>query len=398
MCRRYYTAIRTLHRAYREDTGEIGDDIGAFVESVLDPLPSHRWATVGAGERTMQHDRVITYLLHRADVASAATDARRSVDYAVTAAAIADKMYARREIGPERLLEVMRDHSTHLRGARMYGAALFVLNAAELIAVSAEDPGYQRTLLKLCRVMLCADSNVCQLDEADVLAVECEREFSGRDPRRATLSTFMRAGVAMRLGNMENALALFVIAQEAFASAGNAVDAAFAEQGIANCLVETGRAREARTAIDSAREIFSREAMLAEVIRVDWIAAKALAINGEYDRALADLNEVARAFLDARMLDEWVRVRLKAVEITLARDPGADVREMCESIAATSISLDEGETSRSRRCTAEALEYLRQSARRASITAPLASYVCKYVDAATAGRFAMFTPPASLVM
>ena len=59
------------------------------------------------------------------------------------------------------------------------------------------------------------------------------------------------------------------------------------------------------------------------------------------------------------MLDEWVRVRLKAVEVTLARDPDADVRELCESIAATSISLDEGETSRSRRCTAEALEYLR---------------------------------------
>lgn len=398
MCRRYYTATRTLYRAYRDGADKIGDDIGAFVESVLDPLPSHRWATVGADDRTMQHDRVITYLLRRADVVSAATGARRSADYAATAAAIADKMYARHEIGPERLLEVMRDHATHLRGARMYGAALFVLNAAESIAASAEDSNYQRTLLKLCRVMICADSNVCQFDEADALAAECEREFSGRDPRRAALSTFMRASVAMRLGKMEKALALFAIAREAFAGVESAVDVAFAEQGIANCLVETGRAREARRVINSARDTFLREAMPAQVIRVDWIAAKALAVNGEYDRALTDLNEVARAFLDTRMLDEWVRVRLKAVEVTLARDPDADVRELCESIAATSISLDEGDTSRSRRCTAEALEYLRQSARKESVSAPLASYVCKYVDAASDGRFAIFTPPSALLM
>jgi hypothetical protein len=398
MCRLYYAAARMLRTAYSEGTDHIDDDIGYFVESLLDRLPPRRWPTVGADDRKMQHDRVITYLLRRADVMSATAATRRSVDYAATAAAIAEKMYARREVGPERLLEVMRDHANHLRGARMYGAVMFVLNAAESVAATADDSGYERTLLKLCRLKLCADSNVCQLDEAFALAAECEREFAGRDPRRAALSTFMRASVTMRLGNMDNALALFVVARDAFASTGGAVDVAFAEQGIANCLVEIGRAFEARAPISSAREIFARESMPLEIIRVDWIAAKALAIDGAYEGAAAALTEVARAFLDARMLDEWVRVRLKSVEITLARDPGADVRELCESIAATSISLDEGETSRSRRCTAEALEYLRQSARRESITAPLASYVCRYVDAASAGRFAMFTPPTSLLM
>ena len=136
-----------------------------------------------------------------------------------------------------------------------------------------------------------------------------------------------------------------------------------------------------------------------EIIRVDWIAAKALAIGGAYEGAAVALTEVARAFLDARMLDEWVRVRLKMIEIAITRDdPSVDVRELCESTAATSISLDEGDTNRSRRCTAEALEYLRQSARRECITAPLASYVCRYVDAASAGRFIVFAPPASLLM
>lgn len=325
---------------------------------------------------------------------------RRAVDYAGTGASIAEKMYARCHLSPERIVEVLKDHSTHLRGARMYGAALAVLGVAESIAPATDEPKQQLAILRLCRAMLFGDSNVCRLDEADALALACERDFEGRDPRRLALATFVRANSHRRRGNTSEALVLSRLARERFVAAEGAdtIDVAFADQGIATCLVDLRYPVEARRMIASARRIFAQHFSAAELLRLEWLSARADAIDVSADAAIAALHTVARSFLEARMLDEWVRVRLDIVALILEGDPASDVTDLCESIAAMSISLDEREPNRSRRCTAEALEHLRQMALRRSVTAELAKYVRSYIASAESGRAVLFAPPNTLVM
>ncbi|HEX9459242.1 MAG TPA: hypothetical protein VGA84_08870 [Thermoanaerobaculia bacterium] len=399
-CLRVIGVAKKLDRAFDEDPDAVERSIERNTEEILTGLPMHRWATVAAGDSAMQHDDVITFLLKRADAVSAAADMRRAVDYAGTAAAIAEKMYARDELSPERAVEVLKDHSTHLRGARMYGAALAVLGVAESIAPATQEPQLQLAILRLCRAMLFADSNVCRLDEADALALACERDFEGRDPRRLALATFVRANSRRRGGYISEALVLSRLARERFVAAegADAIDVAFADQGIATCLVGLGYPVEARETIASARRIFAQHFLAAELLRLEWLSARADAIDGSSDAAIAALHTVARSFLEARLLDEWVRVRLDIVALILEGDPVADVTDLCESIAAMSISLDEREPNRSRRCTAEALEYLRKMALRRSVTADLANYVRSYIASVESGRAVPFAPPSTLLM
>ncbi len=399
-CLRVIDVAKKLDTAFDEDPEAVARSIERNTEELLTRLPVHRWPTVAAGDPAMQHDLVITYLLKRADVVSAAADLRRAVDYASTAASIAEKMYARGDLTPERVVEVLKDHSTHLRGARMYGAALAVLGVAESIASATHEPQLQLAILRLCRAMLFADSNVCRLDEAEALALACERDFDGRDPRRFALATFVRASSRRRRGDASAALVLFRLAREGFVAAEgvDALDVAFTDQCTATCLVDLGYPVEAREMIAFARRIFAQHFLAAELLRLEWLSARADAIDGSPDAAIAALHTVARSFLEARLLDEWVRVRLDIVTLILEGDPTSDVTDLCESIAAMSISLDEREPNRSRRCTAEALEHLRQMALRRSVTAELAKYVRSYIASAESGRAVTFAPPNTLVM
>jgi hypothetical protein len=399
-CLRVIDIAKKLDTAFDEDPDAIQQSIERNTEELLTRLPVHRWPTVAAGEPMMQHDDVITYLLKRADAVSGGADMRRAVDYSSTAASIAEKMYAREDLSPERIVEVLKDHSTHLRGARMYGHALSVLAGAESIAPATENPELQLAILRLCRAMLFADSNVCRLDEAEALALTCERDFEGRDPRRLALATYVRASVRRRGGDAAGALALFTMARDGFlATEGeDAVDVAFAHHHMAACLLELGRQVEAREIIAPARHIFAQHFMAVDLLRLEWFSARADAIDGSTDAAIAALHAVARSFLEARLLYEWVSVRLEIVALTLDRDPAADVTDLCESIAAMSISLDEREPNRSRRCTAEALEHLRQMALRRTATAELTHYVQDYIAATESGRVVPFIPPTTLLM
>jgi hypothetical protein len=391
-CQRVIAVAKKLDKAFDEDPDAAQRSIERNTEEVLTRLPVHRWPTVAAGDPAMQHDDVITYLLKRADTVSAAADMRRAVDYASTAASIAEKMYAHGDLSPERVVEVLKDHSTHLRGARMYRTALSVLAQAESIAPASEDPLLQLAILRLCRAMLFADSNVCRLDEAEALASACERDFDGRDPRRRALATHVRACARRRGGDSAGALTLFRSARDGYVAAQGAdsVDGAFAAQGIATCLVDVEHPVEAREMIASARRIFAQHFMAAELLRLEWISARADAIDGSTDAAIAALHAVARSFLEARLFDEWVTVQIDIVALILEREPVADVTDLCESIAAMS--------NRSPRCTAAALEHLRQMALRRSVTAELTQYVRLYVAATESARVVPFTPPMTLLM
>jgi len=399
-CMRVVEVAKKLDSAFDEDPDAVQRSIESNTEELLAELPVHRWATVAADDPAMQHDDVISYLLKRADTVAAASDVRRAVDYAGTAASIAEKMYAREDLSPERIVEVLKDHSTHLRGARMYGTALSVLAEAESIAPATEDPQLQLAILRLCRAMLFADSNVGRLDEAEALALACERDFVGRDPRRLALATYVRASARRRNGDSAGALDLFMVARDGFlATEGeDAVDVAFAYHHIAACLLELGRQVEAREIIAPARRIFTQHCMAVELLRLEWFSARADAIDGSTDAAIAGLHAVARSFLEARLLYEWVSVRLEIVALTLDRDPTADVTDLCESIAAMSVSLDKCEPNRSRRSTAEALEHLRQMALRRAATAELTHYVRDYISATESGRVVPFVPPTALLM
>jgi hypothetical protein len=391
-CQHIIEVAMKLDSAFDEDPDAVQRSIERNTEALLTGLPAHRWPTVAAGEPVMQHDDVITYLLKRADAVSGGADMRRAVDYASTAASIAEKMYARGELPPERIVEVMKDHSTHLRGAGMYGAALAVLGVAESIAPATNDPQQQLAILRLCRAMLFADSNVCRLDEAEASASACERDFEGRDPRRFALSMYIRACARRRGGDAAGALALFRSARDRFVAAQGAdtIDVAFAHQCIAACLVDLGRLVEAREIIEPAHRIFAQHFFAVELLRLEWVSARADAIDGSVDAAIAALHTVARSFLEARLFDEWVRVRLDIVALILERDPAADVTGLCESIAAIS--------NRSQHCTAEALEHLRQMALRRSVTPELTQYVRQYIAATEPSRLLRFAPPMTLVM
>ena len=153
-CLRVIDVAKKLDTAFDEDPDAVARSIELNTEELLTRLPVHRWPTVAAADPVMQHDTVITYLLKRADAVSGGADMRRAVDYASTAASIAEKMYARGDLPPERIVEVLKDHSIHLRGARMYGAALAVLGVAESIVPETVEPQLQltnRSVMIRCR-------------------------------------------------------------------------------------------------------------------------------------------------------------------------------------------------------------------------------------------------------
>jgi hypothetical protein len=104
-------------------------------------------------------------------------------------------------------------------------------------------------------------------------------------------------------------------------------------------------------------------------------------------------DSASAVFSESGQQDLWVRVRLDYAHDLLLDDPSANIRVMCESIAAVSTALDQREPLRRHHCTAEALAYLRTSVFENRLTVRDVAYVIQYLDHLTMAPPVRFTPP-----
>jgi hypothetical protein len=141
-----------------------------------------------------------------------------------------------------------------------------------------------------------------------------------------------------------------------------------------------GNAAEAISYAHRARAIHAEHGNAVEAARAEWAIGRAKEVGLDYAGAARSFDEAAATFAHSNLLDLWIRVRLDFVHSKLAADKNADVRVLCESIATTSIALDQRDANRRRHATAEACDYLRRLASRNAVTADAVGYVRAFVD------------------
>lgn len=368
-CRRCAAIATAVRDAVAAGLTEDDDDVETFLaEEIalsLEEQPTHRWPSIVRADRTFHATFVARQLLEAAD-RFYGPDPRRGLAYVETALVIC-------EVIPERpaalYATALKDKSTYLRRFFRIGEALTTLDAADKVATAADDDAdYIGATLKLARAMILADPEVRRFDEALRLASEARRRFAGRDRPRELTAMRVAAMVEMRRGHFAEALMAFQsLLPSTLATVTPDLDLATLYQGLAKCAAETGYVEVAHRATALARVIFQRMGSLAELACCDWIDGRASLHVSTYDDCIARFESAAAVFEQLGRWDLWVQVKLDSVRALLAIDPATDVTHICQSIATTSMQLDQREPDRRHHCTAEALEFLRHPSNQGNI-------------------------------
>jgi tetratricopeptide (TPR) repeat protein len=362
-------------------------DFERWTEERLATTPPDRWPMIALTDSRFHHRLIARYLSRRAMALFVPEGKiREALKISETASTILDILV----IGEpdDAALTIMRaetyvDQATYLTWLAQYGGALDTIELAEMLlaTILTPDADLIRARLLLARASIYSDPDICRYDDALALLNRAEEAFRWMEEHARHLAAErVRANVLIALGQLETARELlFGLLQPT--EAANAHEHARLMHDIGVCAERMGNATEALQFSLTARAALMRFGdNPAEIGRVDWTIGRALEIAGDYEGAAGALNRAAEAFSHADLLDLWVRARLDFVHVALTRDPDADMRIICESIAATSIALDQKDANRRRHATAEALDYLRRVAIRRELTADTVAYVRAYLD------------------
>ena len=384
--RRHITRLAAELARFASDEA-VPADFERWTEERLATAPMHRWPLIVAADSRFHH-RVIARHLSRRAMAVLAPEGkiREALRMAETASTILDILAA---ADPDDVgLAIMRaetliDRATYLSWLAAYGTALDLIEQAEMLIATILIPDAElvRARLLFARAIVYSDPDICRYDDALALLNRAGDAFRLLEqPARRLAVERVRAAVLMALGQLEAARDLLfdlLIPTEA----ADPHDHARLMHEIAMCAMLRGNATEALHFGLLARAALMRFGNNpSEIGRADWTIGRTLEIAGDYEGAANALNRAAETFAHADLLDLWVRVRLDLVHVALIRDADADVRILCESIAATSIALDRRDANRRRQCTAEALDYLRRVAMRREVTADTVGFVRAYLD------------------
>jgi len=366
---------------------ELPADFERWTDERLATAPPHRWPVIVAGDSRFHHRVIARHLSRRAmAVLAECGNMRRALRMSETASTILDILATREPY--DAALEIMRaealvDRATYLTWLGGYAAALDAIESGEMFIASilTPDADLVRARLLFARAIVYSDPDVCRYDDALALLDRAGEAFKLLEqPARGLAVKRMKAAVLMALNHFESARVLLLGLLGATEAADSREHARLMHE-IAMCAVLMGNAAEALRFGEIARTALMRFGNNpSEIGRADWTIGRALEITGDYAGATEALNRAAETFARADMLDLWVRVRLDYVHVALVRDSAADVRILCESIAATSIALDQKEANRRRQCTAEALDYLRRVAMRQAVTVDTVAFVRAYLD------------------
>lgn len=362
-------------------------DATQWADERLAIVPPHRWPLVVADDSRFHHRVIARHLLTRAstlhDEKGKTSDALRAAE---TASTIFDILAAARPDDASLALdraEALKEQAKYLIWLSAYELALDTIESGEMLIASIDtrEAEILRARLLFTRAIVYGDEDVCRYDDALALLDRARAVFVrlGEVKRRMAVDR-MRANVLILSGRIESARTLLMSLLVPVEVMSDRVEYARLLQSLATCAVLLGDAAEAISYAQRARMIHDETGNAVEAAKVVWAIGRAKEIERDYESAAQAFDQAAATFARSNLLDFWIRVRLDFVHSKLAADANADVRVLCESVAATSAALDQRDANRRRHATAEACDYLRRLASRNEMTADAVRYVRAFLE------------------
>lgn len=382
---------------FAADGGDIYSEIARVIDARLSSERPHRWESLVRANAEFHHRVVVAHLISRSDECYP-SNPRDGLSYADAAIAAFEAMNKGRlpEIAADALLyaTALKNRATHLYLLGRYSHALCAADAsADTVRLFGDTEGVvaHRAAIALARGMIFGDVDVCEYDKALVEIDTAEALFLTASPERVADARWWRAMILARCGRLKEARGLF--GDLLIAVAADSAERGTLMQCLAWCALLDNDDGSAFEYASAALQIHTVRHNRVDRAKAEWAIGRVLSRRNDHEAARAKFESASSALAECSQLDVWVRVRLDHVHDLLTADPRADVRALCESIAAVSQMLDQRERLRRHHCTAEALAYLRRSAAEDVLTAESVAYVIGYLDRLTTAPPARFTAP-----
>jgi|GEM_PF-1057082 len=398
-CAHCSALVRALDElgSFVADGGDIYSEIARVIDERLSSERPYRWESLARANPEFHHRVVVAHLISRSDECYP-SNPRDGLSYADAAISAFEAMSKGRppEIAADALLyaAALKNRATHLYLLGRYSQALCAADAsADSVRPFGDTEGVvaHRASVALARGMIFGDVDVCEYDKALVEIDAAEGLFLTASPERVADARWWRAMILARCGRLKEARGLFGDLQMAVAA--DSAERATLLQCLAWCALLDNDDAKAFEYASTALQIHSVRYSRVDRAKAEWAIGRVLSRRNDHEAARSKFESASSVFAESSQLDLWVRVRLDHVHDLLTENPRADVRALCESIAAVSQMLDQREALRRHHCTAEALAYLRRSAAEATITTETVAYVVGYLDQLTTAPPARFTPP-----
>jgi tetratricopeptide (TPR) repeat protein len=393
-CAWYIEAVYHAAKVFDGSCEELHRAVAELVDEALEDVPSKDWAAQLVGEWGSYNSLVIAELLRRAD--RAYENPSIAVDLTSAAVALCE---ARAKAGtppPAQLrFDALKEHSMALRAANDLNGSLDALVRASAVASELENREQLDAIVALCTALTYAEADLGKFDEAIDLADRAEGvlELCG-DRRRALMARQTKAHALTCMSHFREALDVVLPVAEAYEAMGAVFDAATARHLIAHCYVEIGTYDEALGQALVAQCGYEQAGNAVAIARVSHVAARAIAGLGRFEEARAQFEDSAALVFAAGLYEVWVLDRLDYIAAALHHDPASEVRADVEAVAVVCLMIGRENSTMRRRYAAEALDYLRQLAKRDALTAEAADYVRDFVALNASRPPVRFTPPA----
>jgi tetratricopeptide (TPR) repeat protein len=387
-CRRQIAVAKEL---LAEGSQDVAPAIGAWLDAYLSEIPEHRWPSLVADDARLRHKVVALELSAKAD-SLYDRDPHKGLMYAMTATVIYEWLAASGEtVAAERRAASWRDQASFMLRCGRYGEYERAIERAYELAGDSNDPEHERAVLDLSRAIAFSEPDIGRLDEAIALLKSCTPVFESRgDTKRFRIAALRRGDILMANSDIGGAADIY----EALMRAASLNERAHLTCRLGWCANEAGKHAQALAMGIASRALFASQADRVQIAFADWLIGEALSRTERFSEALEVLAAAERELSQLEMWHQWISVRLTRVGTMLEWGAsGNRVRDFCEEAAEVSIALDHREPSRRHNCTAEAMAFLRENARRESLTAGMVEHVRAYVRRASMRPVPRFVPP-----
>jgi tetratricopeptide (TPR) repeat protein len=392
-CAWYVAAVYRAGEVFNGSCEELQRAVAELVDEALEGVPSKQWAAELVGEWGSYNSLVIAELLRRAD--RAYENPSIAVDLTSAAVALCEARVKAGTPPPAQVrFDALKEHATALRAANDLNGSLEALVRASAVASELENREQLDAVVALCTALTYSEADLGKFDEAIALAERAEGvlELCG-DRRRALMARQTKGYALVAMQRYAAALAIALPVAQEYDATRATFDAAAAHHMVATCYVELGTHDEALGHALIALCGFEQSGNAVTAARASHVVARAMAGLGRFEEARAQFEETAAIVFGAGLYDVWVLNRLDYVAAALHHDPAADVRGDVEAVAVACLMLGRENSTMRRRYAAEALDYLRQLAKRDALTVEAADYVRDFVSLNAARPPVRFTPP-----
>lgn len=394
-CASYVAIVCHVANVFDGSSEEVDRAVAELIDEAMEDVPPTAWAAELPRKRELHHSLIVAELLRRA--IHARENPSIAVDVTAAAVALCDAMEKAGTPPPAQLFfDALKERAMALRTANELDAALEMLARASAKASEVDHREQLDAVVSLCTAITYSEPDLGKFDEAIALAERAEGvlERCG-DRRRMLIARQTKAYALILMHRYAEALSLLLPVAKQYDEMALRFDAATAHQNATICYNGLGMYDEALGHAFLAQCGFEQTGNAVIVARAAHEAARAIAGLGRFDEARAQFDDSAAVVFSAGLYDVWVLYRLDYVAAELHHDPAADVRPEVEAVAVVCLILGRENSTMRRRYAAEALDYLRQLAKRDAVTTEAADYVRDFVALNASRPPVRFRPPES---